>query len=219
MGALAYNPRNGKVYCANSSDRSVTIIDADNNRVIATDTTGLYPNALCYNPASNQVFVCNNKSNSVSAIDGATDRVVATVGVGSAPVALCLNPSRNQIYVANKSGYSISVIGTYSGVQEREASTALLPTFEFFPNPCHGVVSMRFRNPPSVARGASNEPLSAGCRIDLHDVAGRLVKIIRVPQTMIRDPQSLDLRDLSGGVYFVSVSSRPGLRAKLVLQR
>ena len=50
--ALAYNPAENKIYCANKNSDDVTIIDGAEDTVITTVGVGDYPQALAYNPTN-----------------------------------------------------------------------------------------------------------------------------------------------------------------------
>ncbi len=109
--AFGYNSTNYKVYCANSGDNTVTIINTQNNQVITTIRVGTYPCAFAYNSASNKIYCANQQSNEVSIINGATNEVINTVTVGLRPTSLLFNSTNNKVYCANSSGNSVSVIG------------------------------------------------------------------------------------------------------------
>ncbi len=109
---LCWNRTNDKVYVANYTGGSVTVINGTTNQVDTTVTVGSYPSSMVYDPTDNKVYVANEGSHSVSVIDGASNTVVATVEVGVAPRSLAWNRTGNKVYVANygSGANSISVI-------------------------------------------------------------------------------------------------------------
>ena len=106
--ALAINTHTSKVYVANQSSNSVTVIDEAAGSTV-TLQVGSYPTAVAVNAATNKIYVANQNSNSVTVIDGASNST-APVAAGSWPRALDINPVTNKIYVANYGGNSVTVI-------------------------------------------------------------------------------------------------------------
>ncbi len=106
--AVAVNLVTNKVYVANLSSNTVTVIDGASNSTVAVPADQ-YPQAVAVNPVTNKIYVANSGSNDITVIDGATNSTT-TVTVGSAPVALAVNAATNKIYVANSGDNTISVI-------------------------------------------------------------------------------------------------------------
>ena len=65
---IAANPATGRVYVANSSDNSVSVIDASSNTVVATVPVGSYAYGVAANPTTNRIYVANRDDNTVSVI-------------------------------------------------------------------------------------------------------------------------------------------------------
>jgi len=107
--AVAANPKTNKVYAVNSSDGTVTVMDASANS-ITTVRVGSEPVAVTVNPVTNKIYVGNSASGTVSVIDGATDTVTATVKVGTLPYVLAANPATNKIYVSKTFSNTMTVI-------------------------------------------------------------------------------------------------------------
>ncbi len=107
--AVAVNPKTNKVYAVNSSDGTVTVMDASANST-TTVRVGSEPVAITVNPVTNKIYVANSASGTVSFIDGATDTVTATVKVGALPYVLAANPATNKIYVSKTFSNTMTVI-------------------------------------------------------------------------------------------------------------
>jgi YVTN family beta-propeller protein len=105
---VAVNPVTNKIYVANITGNSVTVIDGATNTT-ATVATGIYPIRLAVNPVTNKIYVANYNDSSVTVIDGATN-TTATVAAGSNPIRVAVNPVTNKIYIANYSSSSVTVI-------------------------------------------------------------------------------------------------------------
>ena len=114
------NPVTDKIYVANDSSGTVTVIDGATN-VTATVTVGAYPNCVAVNPATNKIYVANSGANDVTVIDGVTN-ATTTVPVGNWPRFVAVNPVTNKIYVANSSSNDVTVI---DGVTHATATVAV----------------------------------------------------------------------------------------------
>ncbi len=106
--ALAIDLTTKKLYVANQSSNTVTVID-EATYSTATIPVGSYPTAIAVNPATNKIYVANQYSNNVTVIDGAWNSTTV-VATGGFPQALAVNSVTNKIYVANYHGNSVTVI-------------------------------------------------------------------------------------------------------------
>src|SRR2546422_73417 len=70
--SVAVNPVTNKVYVANASSDTVTVIDGATN-VTTTVAVGTTPISVAVNPVTNTVYVANGFSANVTVIDGATN--------------------------------------------------------------------------------------------------------------------------------------------------
>ncbi|MEO0108136.1 MAG: YncE family protein, partial [candidate division WOR-3 bacterium] len=107
--ALAYNPTNSLLYCADRDDHAVTIIDTRTNQIIEA-VAAEQPAAFAVNATDNKVYCANPEAGTVTVIDGTTNTVIGTVPVGGTPVALCHDPTTNRIFCANQASGTVSVI-------------------------------------------------------------------------------------------------------------
>jgi YVTN family beta-propeller protein len=117
---LLYNPVNDKVYVADITSDTVSVINSQTDEVDATINVGDSPRNLIYNPENGDVYVANigtdivSPTDTVSVINSQTDEVDATITVGDTPVGLAYNSDNNQLYVANGESDNVSVIDTIS---------------------------------------------------------------------------------------------------------
>ncbi|RZU40700.1 YncE family protein [Edaphobacter modestus] len=95
--ALALNPRTGRIYVVDSGSRSVSVIDASTDKVVATVPTAARPYAIAIDEAANKVYVSNTFSNMLSVIDGASNHV-ANLPTGSAD-AIVVDSDRHRVYL------------------------------------------------------------------------------------------------------------------------
>jgi len=105
--ALLHNPAVSKVYCAGSGDyyspAALSVIDAENDSVVATLVTGepYEPRVrdLCLNTVNSRVYLSDYEDSRVAVIDPVADTIVTEVAVDY-PRLLCYNPVYNYVYVA-----------------------------------------------------------------------------------------------------------------------
>jgi YVTN family beta-propeller protein len=99
-----------KVYVANSSDDTVSVVDPRQGVVVATIPVGDVPIALAGDGP--RVYVANGGDRTVSVVETAANTVVGTVPVGTFPAALSLHRATRRLYVANFLDGTVSVIDT-----------------------------------------------------------------------------------------------------------
>jgi len=96
---MDYDPREKKLYVANSDDEFVTVIDAVGNTIIK-QIMGL-GNALeqpRYNPGDGMMYMTGSGGNVIFRFDPVSDTLVATMDIGviCSPNGLAINPTTNQ---------------------------------------------------------------------------------------------------------------------------
>jgi len=69
--ALAINPTTNKIYVANNSGHSITVIDGVTNTP-TTVRVGQGPRSVVANPVTNKIYTANYGSKDITEIDGAT---------------------------------------------------------------------------------------------------------------------------------------------------
>ena len=116
--ALTLTPDGKRLYVANSSDNTVSVIDTSTNRLIDTNpnvtgtqsiAVGSSPSALASGP-DGRLYVANTGSNTVSVINTSYS-VTNTIAVGSQPASVALGAD-GRLYVANTGSSTVSVIDT-----------------------------------------------------------------------------------------------------------
>ncbi|HWP28487.1 MAG TPA: hypothetical protein VNM50_03010, partial [Chloroflexota bacterium] len=139
-----------RLYVANSSAGTVSVVDGDTNMIVATVAVGAGPRDVALNPTLNRIYVSNAGAtgNTVSVLDGATNAVLATVPVGSRPGALAVNPTTGRVYVANQGANTITVLDG--------ATNAVLATIPVSGSPT-GLAVNPLTNHLLVANAGTNE--------------------------------------------------------------
>jgi YVTN family beta-propeller protein len=111
---IAANPVTNRVYVVNVRDQTVSVIDANINKVIDT-IPGLDFRArlLGINPTTNTIYVGNEGNGTgttLAVINGFTDRIIQNIPVGTGPHGVAVNPNTNRIYTANDTSNTVSVV-------------------------------------------------------------------------------------------------------------
>jgi YVTN family beta-propeller protein len=99
-----------RIYVANYSDNTVSVINGNTNDVIATIAVNSRPQELAINPTTNRLYVANWNSGTVSVIDITSNTVITNIPVGSRPTGIAVNPNTNRIYGANYDSENLYVI-------------------------------------------------------------------------------------------------------------
>ena len=106
--ALIWSPASNKVYFANTSDSTVSILDCTSDSVVATVVTGYQPTVLCCSD-DGSVFVGNDQGG-VAVIDGAGDSVRAVIPAGYYVRTLGYSRTDNKVYFGTYYGDTVGVI-------------------------------------------------------------------------------------------------------------
>jgi YVTN family beta-propeller protein len=181
----------GKVYCANYYDSSVSVVSGSG---VKTLRTSKYPQALSFDPVNNKVYCAGGYYSpySVTVIDAAQDTVLANIGTGSNSeegIALCYNPAGNNTYVACKGEDMVSAIGGMSDTVE-------------------AVITVGACNPgPLCYNTTDNRLYCLDCRTGLLFVidgdSSRLLKTLMIPGS-VHGRDTLVWNSVSDKVYFTN---------------
>jgi len=102
-----------RVYVANTSANTVSVIDSVTNNVISTVPIGHNPGyKIAVSPDGSKVYVPNITDGTVSVIDAQSNSVVTTISVGGEADDIAIKSDGSQVYVANLSNTLVQVINT-----------------------------------------------------------------------------------------------------------
>ncbi|MEJ8856237.1 plastocyanin/azurin family copper-binding protein [Variovorax robiniae] len=110
--ALAAGP---KVYVGNFKDNTVSVVDIDTAKVVATVPVAAGPDGIVVSADGKSVFVSGSSASSLSVIDAVKDSVSKTIEVGNGPQGLALGPGGKQVLVAVNGADRVAFIETASG--------------------------------------------------------------------------------------------------------
>ena len=89
---------------------SVTMIDTDSERVVATIPVGDGPQDVTWAPDGRFAYVADVNADTVSVVDAATMTVTATVPTGDAPTSVAVLPDGRAAYVTNLQDGTLTVL-------------------------------------------------------------------------------------------------------------
>jgi YVTN family beta-propeller protein len=105
-----YVPSVNKVYCANTDDNTVSVIDCATNTVVATIATPSYPIPLTWSDAYERVYIACDESNRIIIVDAVGDTVVARLSCDGGPSSATYCSTLGKVYVMCFGGGKIDVI-------------------------------------------------------------------------------------------------------------
>jgi len=109
--------KNILLYVTNSGSDCVTVIDRQQDRVVATIAVDQSPMGIVASPNGDKIYVANSGSNNISVIDTGLNRVINTIAnFGYSPAELALSGDGLTIYATNPNSDNISVIDTLSNI-------------------------------------------------------------------------------------------------------
>jgi YVTN family beta-propeller protein len=133
---MAVNPKRDEVYVVNSGTPSgtgsVSVIDTDANRVVATIPVHKLPYSIDVDAAGHRAYVANSGSNTVSVIDLDSRREIGVVGAGEQPGVARISPDMRSLVVTNRGSGSVSIFAVEPYTAD---ASPLLPGLPAKPKP------------------------------------------------------------------------------------
>ena len=193
---LAVNPQRNEVYVVNTGaawgNGSVSVIDTNANRVVATIPVHRLPYLIDVDADGRRAYVANSGSNTVSVIDLDKRREIGVVGTGEQPGLARISPDMRTLVVTNRRGGSVSIFAVPLSAVAAPAGVASLPG---------EIVPALKRSPKSAGELPHLRAVFTGC-------PGATDAVI------LRDPSKAFVA-CSGGhqVMAISLAVAPGSRA------
>src|SRR2546428_3774975 len=97
-----------KAYVGNFKDNTVSVIDIDAGKVVATVPVAAGPHGMAITQDGRTVYVSGDGSSSLDVIDTATDKVVKTINVGKAPNGVALTPDDRLLLVTGHAEHRLA---------------------------------------------------------------------------------------------------------------
>lgn len=152
---LAVDSLRQRLYVANYSSDTVSVIDSHTQTVQQTIGGITAANGIAYDPERNLIWVTNHSTDQVTPIQanaGATDfTVLPAVAVGDSPWGVAYDPLHGYMYVANSLADSVTVIDAASRTVVAILTGSFHRPFHLAANPVTGRVYVVNFGGPSVA--------------------------------------------------------------------
>jgi YVTN family beta-propeller protein len=128
---LAVNPKRNEIYVVNmgipSGNGSVSVVDTEANRVVATIAVHKLPYFIDVDAAGHRAYVANSGSNTVSVIDLDRRREIAVAGTGEQPGIARISPDMRTLVVTNRGSSSVSIFAVEPYLSEGGLALPGLP--------------------------------------------------------------------------------------------
>jgi len=109
--AIDLSPDEKEVWTAHSADGSVSIIDADQEKVIATiPSLTKHSNRLKFTPDGKLVLISDPESNEVLVLNAAARKVIKRISVPATPLGIQITPDGAQAYVACAEAGKVAIL-------------------------------------------------------------------------------------------------------------
>ena len=100
--SLSFNSNKNLIYVTNTNSNTVSVIDANTNKVIDTVLVEKNPQNVKYVADTNSIYVANYGSSTISVIDANTNKVNKSINLArhdDGPVSIEFDPFKKTIYV------------------------------------------------------------------------------------------------------------------------
>jgi PQQ-dependent catabolism-associated beta-propeller protein len=116
-------PSGPRAYVSNERDGTVTVIDTNTDRVVATIDVGARPRGIRTSPDGKLVYVALSFStqqtpgtiNKIAAIDHDTGKVIAQYDAGTDPEQFAVSNDGRRLFISNEDAGTASIVDTTSG--------------------------------------------------------------------------------------------------------
>jgi YVTN family beta-propeller protein len=120
--------KNGRFYTTDHMSATVTVLNAQNNGIIAEIQVGETPHSEAISPDGSRLAVTSFDGNEVFLISTATDKMVARIPVGREPLDIAYSPDGRYLYTVNNLDNTVTVIDTADNRVIGEIPTGKAPT-------------------------------------------------------------------------------------------
>jgi YVTN family beta-propeller protein len=128
---VTVNPFRNEVYAVNTQSGTVSVLDAEANRVAATIPVHRLPSFLAVDPTGHRAYVANSGSNTVSVLDLDRRHEIAVAGTGEQPGVARISPDGRSLVVTNRGSGSVSIfeVTPYDAAAKSEPAPRLRAAF------------------------------------------------------------------------------------------
>jgi YVTN family beta-propeller protein len=103
-----------KIFVSNEKDNTVTVLDGDTLKIVATVKTGQRPRDLHVSTDGKSVYVVASDSDRFEVLDVATLKITGTMPSGPDPERFDTSPDGKTLYIANENDNKVSFLDVAS---------------------------------------------------------------------------------------------------------
>src|ERR1700733_3344745 len=103
-----------KIFVSNEKDNTVTVLDGDSLKIVATVKTGQRPRDLKVSTDGKSVYVVASDSDRFEVLDIATLKITGTMPSGPDPERFDSSPDGKTLYIANENDNKVSFLDVAS---------------------------------------------------------------------------------------------------------
>ena len=98
------------VYVSNEKDNTISVVDGESYKVMATVPVGQRPRGIVLGADGNELYICTSDDNHIEVLDLETLKVTRTLPSGPDPELFILHPGGNPLYIANEDNNFVVVV-------------------------------------------------------------------------------------------------------------
>lgn len=99
---IVLDPAGHRLLIANQQSGSLSVLDAQDGKLLKSVSTGKGALSVAFNPRKQQIYVANREAGTVSVIDAKTYEVLASLSTGTLPQTIAIDRRTDLVYVSNK---------------------------------------------------------------------------------------------------------------------
>lgn len=109
---VTFGPDEETAYIANIGSNTVTVVDADERRIVADPPVGEGPEGIAVDPDTGEILVANQDDGRLSVLDPDTFEDTGPAILGTTPIRTVFDPDGRYVLVPNRESDDVSVIDT-----------------------------------------------------------------------------------------------------------
>ena len=119
----AYDNESDRVFVEGFYSGVIDVVSGHTNEVVATISTGEYPNTLAYDQKDNALFYGLQAYDEVGFVNASSDLIERVVSIGFEPLAMAADPNNGDLYVTGWNATGTAFVAVLSGTNGTVRST------------------------------------------------------------------------------------------------
>src|SRR5271170_2003021 len=121
-----FDPTSNELFVEGFYSGVIDVVSTELNEVVATISTGAYPNTLAYDSQNNNIYFGLQEADLVGTVNASTGLVQRTVNIGFEPLSMAADPVSCNLFVTGWNATGTAFLAVISG-----ASGVVLTSFPF----------------------------------------------------------------------------------------